>query len=193
MFLGQCLSYDEHIRKTVASCMNKPIQVNRIKETLLIIINSFVFGRLFYCSSIWNNTSATNIHKLQLVQNFAARIILGLRKYDHISAGLRSLRWLKFKQKLMVNDAVMKHKCLTGLSPSYLSDKFSSRAIIDDRQTGYRDSLNIPSCRINAGQRAFYYRGVKIWNNLSKDFVREIINNAVFKRRLINQLICDMN
>ena len=94
VFLDQCLSYNEHIRKTVASCMNKLIQINRInhlfdKETLLLVINSFVFSRLFYCSSVWSNTSATNIHKLQLVQNFAARIILGLRKYDHISAGLR--------------------------------------------------------------------------------------------------------
>ena len=58
------------------------------KETLLLIINSFVFSRLFYCSLVWSNTSVTNIHKLQLVQNFAARIILGLRKYDHISLGL---------------------------------------------------------------------------------------------------------
>ena len=197
VFLDQCLSYDEHIRKTVASCINKLIQINRIKhlldkETLLLIINSFVFSRLFYCSSVWSNTSATNIHKLQLVQNFAARIILGLRKYDHISAGLRSLRWLNVKQRLMVNDAVMMHKCLKGLSPSYLSDKFSTRATVHDRQTRYRDSLNIPSCRINAGQRAFCYRGVKIWNNLSKD-LREIINVKVFKRRLINQLICNMN
>ena len=92
----------------------------------------------------------------------------------------------------MVNDAVMMHKCLKGLSPSYLSDKFSTRAIVHDRQTRYRDSLNIPSCRINAGQRAFCYRGVKIWNNLSKD-LGEIINVKVFKRRLINQLICNMN
>ena len=30
VFLDQCLSFDEHIRKTVASCMNKPIQINRI-------------------------------------------------------------------------------------------------------------------------------------------------------------------
>ena len=77
--------------------MNKLIQINRIKylfdkETLLLIINSFVLSRLFYRSSVWSNTSVTNIHKLQLVQNFAARIILGLRKYDHISLGLRSLR-----------------------------------------------------------------------------------------------------
>ena len=181
------------MRKTVASCINKLIQINRIehlldKETLLLIIYSFVFSRLFYCSSVWSNTSATNIHKLQLVQNFAARIILGLRKYDHISAGLRSLRWLNVKQRLMVNDAVMMHKCLKGQSPSYLSDKFSTQAIVHDRQTRYRESLNIPSGRINAGQLAFCYRGVKIWNNLSKD-LRAIINVKVFKSRLINQLI----
>ena len=92
----------------------------------------------------------------------------------------------------MVNDAVMMHKCLKGPSPSYLSDKFSTRAIFHDRQTRYGDNLNVPSCRINAGQRAFCYRGVKIWNNLSKD-LREIINTKVFKRRLINELICNMN
>ena len=92
----------------------------------------------------------------------------------------------------MVNDAVMMHKCLKDLSPGYLSDKFPTQAIVHDRQTRYRDNLNIPSCRINAGQRAFYYR-VKMWNNLSKD-LREIINiTKVFKRCVINELICNMN
>ena len=114
---------------------------------------------------------------------------MGLGKYEHISAGLRSLRWLNITQRLMVNDAVMIHKCLKGLSPSYLSDKFSTRAIVHDRQTRYR---YIPSWRINAGQHASCYRGVKIWNNLRKD-LREIINAKVFKRRLINELICNMN
>ena len=51
VFLDQCLSYDEHICKPVASCINKLIQINRIKhlldkETHLLIINSFVFSRL---------------------------------------------------------------------------------------------------------------------------------------------------
>ena len=32
VFLDQCLSYDEHIRKTVASCIKKLIQINRIKH-----------------------------------------------------------------------------------------------------------------------------------------------------------------
>ena len=59
----------------------------------------------------------------------------------------------------------------------------SGTPIVHDRHTRYR---------INAGQRAFCYRGVKIWNNLSKD-LREIINTKVFKRRLLNELISNMN
>ena len=35
VFLDQCLSFEEHIRKTVASCMNKPIQINRISIFLI--------------------------------------------------------------------------------------------------------------------------------------------------------------
>ena len=41
--------------------------------------------------SIISNTSKTNVKRLQLVQNFAGWIVLGLRKYDHISKGLKSL------------------------------------------------------------------------------------------------------
>ena len=67
-------SFPEFIRKTVtvASCINKLIQINRIKhlfdkETLSLIFNSFVSSRLFDYSSVWSNTSVINIHKLQLV------------------------------------------------------------------------------------------------------------------------------
>ena len=43
-----------------------------------------------------------------------------------------------------------------------------------------------------ANVRAFYYRDVEILNNLSKD-LREFINTKVLRRRLINELICNMN
>lgn len=52
--------------------------------------------------------------------------------------------------------------------------------------------LHIPSSRINAGQCAFYDCGVKVWNNLSKH-LREITSTKLFKRYLINELICNMN
>ena len=55
----------------------------------------------------------------------------------------------------------------------YPIHKFPTLAIVHDRQTRYG-------------------RGVKRWNNLSKDF-RDFINTKAFKRRLSNELICNMN
>ena len=80
----------------------------------------FCFSKLFYCSSVWSNTSKTNVKKMQLVQNFASRIVLGLQKYDHVSEGLKSLRWLPIAEKRLLNVSVMVHKCLNGRSTDYL-------------------------------------------------------------------------
>ena len=62
--------------------MSRPGQINRVKHcfderTLILIINALVFSRLFYCSSVWSNTSQSNIAKLQAVQNFAHRTASG--------------------------------------------------------------------------------------------------------------------
>ena len=97
VFIDQCLTYNVHVTKTASGCMNQLVAINRIKHlldkrTLSLLINNFVFTKLLYCSTVWGNTTKANIHKLQLVQNFAARIILGLRKYDHISEGRRTLK-----------------------------------------------------------------------------------------------------
>ena len=70
------LSFNDHTTKRVSSCMSALGQISRVKhvfskDTLLTIINSFVSSKLCYCSSVWSNTSASNIRKLQGVQNFA--------------------------------------------------------------------------------------------------------------------------
>ena len=62
--------------------------------TLFTVINSLVFSSLFYCSSVLSGTCKGNIAKLQLVQNFAARLLSGKRKFDHITPTLKQLKLL---------------------------------------------------------------------------------------------------
>ena len=140
VMIDSSLSYNEHVTKTVSNCMYRLIRINRIKhlldrKTLLLLINAFVFSKLFYCSTVWSNTSKTNVKRLQLVQNFAGRIVLGLRKYDHISEGLKSLKWLSVSDKLFLNDSIMVHKCMNGRAPGYLMNKFTRRSEVQDRNT----------------------------------------------------------
>ena len=71
-------------------------------KTLSLIIRALIFSRLCYCSSVWGNTSSKNISKLQLIQNFAYRIILGITKFDHVSAAHKFLGWLSVRQKTSI-------------------------------------------------------------------------------------------
>ena len=55
-------------------------------------------SKVYYCSSIWCNTSEENIKKIQLIQNYAARVIVGnVGKYNHVSPLLKELDWLPIK------------------------------------------------------------------------------------------------
>ena len=60
------LNFNDHIVEVTALCMSTLGQINRTKhvftkELLIIIINAFVFSKLFYCSSVWSSTSGKNI------------------------------------------------------------------------------------------------------------------------------------
>ena len=97
------LTFDDHVLKTISSCVSSLAQISRIKHVfdrnqLVMIINVLVFSKLLYCSTVWSNTSGKSISKLQLVQNFAARIITGTGKFDHITLALKELRWVAIKE-----------------------------------------------------------------------------------------------
>ena len=99
------LTYDNHVTNIVSSSIKALLQINGVRhlfsgEILVKIINSLVFSKLYYCSSVWASTSATNVKKIQCVQNFAARVITGTYKYEHITPSLKALKWLSVTKEL---------------------------------------------------------------------------------------------
>ena len=136
------LNFNEHITKTASDCMFKLTRVNRIKhlidkKTLIYLINAFVFSKLFY-STVWSSTSKKNVRKLQLVQNYASRIVAGLRKYDHVSEALKSFKWLNERDKLT-----------------------------QQRVTRQNKDLTLPRYRLTTGQKTFTYCGAKLYNSIT--------------------------
>lgn len=95
VYIDNSLNYHDHITKISSSSIYELIMINRKKylldkESMPLLIHFFFFNKLLYCSLVWSSTSNKNIKKLQFLQNFAARIVLGLKKYDLISEGLKS-------------------------------------------------------------------------------------------------------
>ena len=122
------LSFNEHIDYLSSSLLGKLCQINIVrhlfaKGIFLVVLKSLVFSKLFCCSTVWSETTQQYIRKLQLLQNFAARTLIGKRKYNHISTILKDLRRLTVKDMLQLRDVTMVYKCQRGFAPDYLVSK----------------------------------------------------------------------
>ena len=83
-----------------------------------------MFSKLFYCSAVWAGTYKQNIHKLQLMQNFAARILTDTGKYDHITPALKALGWLTIEEQLWLRDVTVMYKCVNNLGTDHEKSLF---------------------------------------------------------------------
>ena len=135
------------------------------------MINSTVFSKLFYCSAVWAGTYKQNIHKLQLMQNFAARILTDTGKYDghYLTPALKALGWLTIEEQLRLRDVTMMYKCVNNLVPPYISCKIGKRSNANAFNLRNSEDLNLPGCRTAAAQSGFFYRAAKAWNSLSNN------------------------
>ena len=82
----------------------------------------------------------------------------------------------------------MTFKCINGLTPDYLANKFSKRSTIHNCNTRFSQDLNIPEFSSSTGQRSFAYRGAKIWNSLKEELKSEP-NFIKFKKPLKSSLL----
>ena len=174
VILDSGLTFSSHISSLSSSFLSSLCQISRVrhlfsKEALRIMINSLVFSKLFYCSTVWSGTYKQNIHKLQLMQNFAARALTDTRKYDHITPALNDLGWLTVEEQLRLRDVILMYKCVNNVVPGYLNCKLGKRSDAHAYNLRNSDHLNIPKCRTVAAQRGFFYRATKSWNNLRSE------------------------
>ena len=98
----------------------------------------------------------TEYHKLQLMQNFAARILADTRKYDHITPAFGAPGWITMEEQVPLRDVTRMYKCVNNLVPAYISCKIGKRSTLHVYNLCNCEDLNLPKCRTVAGQRGFF-------------------------------------
>lgn len=136
------------------------------KHILSVISSSFYQLRLlsnikgFLTPKTLEMASSSQITRLQLVQNAAARLIHKCCKYDHITLILKSLHWLPVRQRIDFKILLFVFKSLHNLVPVYLSELVHPYTPSRSLRSYDQALLVIPRVRLKRrGERAFAVAG----------------------------------
>ena len=191
VFVDSDLSMRTHVQRTVSRCFAILRQLRSIRRSVPIavfqsLVVCLILSRLDYCNSVLVGLPANLTNRLQSVQNAAARLVYGLRRYDHVTGALASLHWLRVAERIQFKIAVLTYRALHDSAPRYLSD-FVRVADVPGRQRLRSASTNSvivsPSRLSTIGDRRFPVAGAKIWNSLPSD-VTSAPSLLTFRRRL---------
>ena len=115
-----CLGY--RMRINIETCSTDFYHIRNIRhirkyldvKSTETMVHAFITNKLDYCNSLLNGLPDCQIQKLQRVQNAAARIITGIKKYDHITPALKELHWLPVQQRIEFKILLPTYKALNN-------------------------------------------------------------------------------
>ena len=190
------LTLSDHVASVCRSCFFQLRQLRLVRGSLTsdsvnTLVHAFISSRLDYCNSLLVGVSGDLLNRLQSVQNAAARMVTGTRKYDHITPVLRGLHWLPIRQRVVYKVAMLVYKCLHGVAPSYLTEfcrpvsTIPGRCHLRSADTGV---LFTPCTKTSIGQRSFAVSGPATWNNLPSELRLYEHSATSFAKRLKSYL-----
>ncbi len=103
-----------HVRNQAA--IRKSLDLKTAKNAAAI----FTTLSLHYCNALLHGLPKHQIHKIQLVQNAVVRVVMGLKKHDHITQARKELHWLPIEARLKFKMITLTWKVLNNMGPAYI-------------------------------------------------------------------------
>lgn len=172
VLLDSSFKLEKQVSTVVKSGFYQLRQISKVKpflspKDLEKLIHAFITSRLDYCNSLYLGLPHSSLHRLQLVQNAAARLLSGARMHDHMTPVLTKLHWLPVKFRIDFKILLFTYKILNNTAPSYLTDLLHLYNPIKALRSSNQMLLMQPKSRLKTrGDRDFAIVAPRLWNNL---------------------------
>ena len=191
-WLDSTLSMNSHVNNICSNAFYYLYNIRRIRKYLSrrsteTLIHAFVSSRVDYCNSLLYGLPTYQLHKLQRVQNAAARLIFQESKYCHVSPLLFNLHWLLVKFRIDFKILLLTYKAINGLAPFYLKELINLKEPCKYKLRSDCDGLLLNTVKFKTltalGDRSFAVAAPKLWNLLPYA-IRSSPSAASFKQTL---------
>ena len=174
VFIDHLLSWSKHISAVKKNATNVIRKIHRINKFLpfklkMTLYNTLIVPIFNYADVIWGGCNKVQGKRLQTTQNFAARSMLGRRKYDSGKLALKDLKLLNLEQRRVVHESVFAHKGLSGKLPKNIQSRYKSfLPKLSTRRSKY-NKINIPQHNLTKFKKSPIYRTINSWNKAPKE------------------------
>jgi len=135
-------------------------------DTLYTLIRALILSRLDYCNSLFADSPQSTLHRLQRVQDAAARLLCGASARTHAPPLLKQLHWLPVPSRIQFKLCTLMFDINHGTAPQYLSELV--RRCDDTRlRSSVRGNLvDHLTYQLHVTDKAFSIAGPCAWNAL---------------------------
>jgi len=94
-----------------------------LKAVSVTLAAAFIASRVDNCNSVLYGGSSQVVRRLQMVLNAAARLVVGVGRYEHIMPALCDvLHWLPVPQRIQFKIAISAFDCVREHCPAYFNN-----------------------------------------------------------------------
>ena len=150
------------------------------------LVHSLVTSHIDYENAVLYGISDRLLHRLEMVQRSAARVVLRIRHGDRrsMTAALKLLHWLPMKWRVEYKLLVLVFRALHDRTPAYLASLITQYVPSRALRSAGQALLTVPRHNLERyGRRSFSCAGPNLWNALPED-ICVIANINVFKSKL---------
>ena len=191
--LDDTMDMDRHVSHTCRLAYHHLRSIANVRNSLTTtacetIVLSLVISRLDFGNATLYGISETLLHRLQVVQNSAARLIMRVRRREHITAILFALHWLPVRQRIQFKILTLVYRCQNHQAPAYLSACITPYVPGRSLRSADHGLLTEHRYRLERyGRRCFSVAGPALWNELPTP-VKECQSFPSFKAKLKTHL-----
>ena len=163
------MTWNNHVTNLKNKTMGIVKHLHRVNKLLplkikLQLYDSLVASHLNYADTIWSGCGSANKQKLQLVQNFALKSILGMKKFESGTEALKKLKYLNLEEKRKVHEGVFIHKAINEKMPKNITEEYRKLQSYGSNRSAMNGNLKIPKHKTSKYENCILYRTIKTWN-----------------------------
>ena len=172
--LDETLNCNEYVNELCKSLIKYFGIFNHIKYKITPVVvrqlyYAFIYSRIKYGIELYGSNSASNMNKVQVIQNKLLKMVLKLDRLMPTNDLHKNIKILKIVDIHKCNTLGLVKEMVSDRCPAIFRNYFEMKGNSYDLRT--RGQLTIPLTRLTLGQHVVRVKGASLWNKIDKSLL----------------------